>query len=122
MDSQNFPPRPPTHRGPLGGRKGGCLMGKRKQDSSAVVFNHDGNVDIGATIEDRDLDRIGRGESKIEFVAPGAEKRWRARDLIDIHWALTGIDTPSPSYNRVMSCIIITQTPRTAFAIPGKPP
>ena len=49
--------------------------------------------------------REERGESLIQYTAPGAEQRWRARDLLDIHWNLTGIKCPE-SFNRVMSCIV----------------
>jgi len=54
-----------------------------------------------------------RDPSPIEYVAPGPEQKWRARDLLDIHWELVGIPTPSPSYNRIMSCIIGHANPTT---------
>src|SRR5262245_41269633 len=56
--------------------------------------------------------RCRRGDS-MSYVAPGAEQKWRARDLVDIHWKLTGIETPSVSHNRVMSCIIGHANPNT---------
>jgi hypothetical protein len=46
-----------------------------------------------------------RGEKPTQYVAPGAEKKWRARDLLDIHWNLANIECPE-SFNRVLSCII----------------
>ena len=52
-----------------------------------------------------DSERCRRGEPT-EFIAPGVEQKWRARDLVDIHWKLTGIEPPAPSYNRILSCII----------------
>ena len=54
-----------------------------------------------------------RRDEPVEYVAPGAEQRWRARDLVDIHWELVGVPTPSPSYNRIMSCIIGHANPTT---------
>jgi hypothetical protein len=48
-----------------------------------------------------------------EYTAPGAEQKWRARDLVDIHWKLVGEDPPSESYNRIMSCIIGHANPTT---------
>jgi len=40
-----------------------------------------------------------------QYTPPKQDQKWRARDLVDIHWELVGIPTPSPSYNRIMSCI-----------------
>jgi hypothetical protein len=61
-----------------------------------------------------------RGERKPEFVAPGAEQKWRARNLVDIHWGLTGIKTPSESYNRIFSCIIDHANPHTGICYPSQ--
>ncbi len=36
---------------------------------------------------------------------PEAGQKWRARDVVDIHWKLLGFDCP-PSVNRVLSCLI----------------
>jgi hypothetical protein len=60
-----------------------------------------------------DTIRCRRDGEPIQYIAPGAERRWRARDLVDIHWKLTGIETPSESYNRIMSCIIGHANPNT---------
>jgi DNA-binding MarR family transcriptional regulator len=46
-----------------------------------------------------------REPSPIQYTAPGAEKKWRARDLVDIRWKLVGEDPPSESHNRILSCI-----------------
>jgi hypothetical protein len=54
-----------------------------------------------------------REPSSIEYTAPGAEQKWRARDLLDIHWKLTGIEIPSESYTRIKSCIIGHANPTT---------
>jgi biotin operon repressor len=60
-----------------------------------------------------------RGESKPEFVAPGAEKKWRARDLLDIHWNLANIKCPE-SFNRVLSCIIDHANPHNGLCYPSQ--
>ena len=44
--------------------------------------------------------------ARTQYTAPKQDQKWRARDLVDIHWELVGVPTPSPSYNRIMSCII----------------
>jgi len=62
-----------------------------------------GEFDREATIENREL--LGEGK-RLQYTAPGVEQKWRARDLVDIHWKLVSIDPPSESYNRIMSCII----------------
>jgi hypothetical protein len=54
-----------------------------------------------------------REPSPIEYAAPGPEQKWRARDLVDIHWKLVNEDPPSESYNRIMSCIIGHANPST---------
>jgi hypothetical protein len=82
------------------------MMGRRKQEYSEATFDHEGNFNLEWTIEDAEFDREQRGESKVAYVAPKDDQKWQARDLVDIHWMLTGIEIPSPSYNRVMSCII----------------
>jgi hypothetical protein len=59
------------------------------------------------------------GESPIQYTAPGAEQKWRARDLLDIHWNLTGIKCPE-SFNRIMSCIIGHANPDNGVCFPGQ--
>jgi hypothetical protein len=87
-----------------------------------VFWGHDGTyVDIEGTQDIRQAAMEERGERKPEFVAPGAEQKWRARNLVDIHWALTAIKTPSESYNRVLSCIIDHANPITVCAIRANP-
>jgi hypothetical protein len=58
-----------------------------------------------------------RGESKPEFVAPDVEKKWRCRDLLDIHWNLANIKCPE-SFNRILSCIIGHANPYTGTCYP----
>ena len=76
-----------------------------------LIFDHDGAVDVEAMREER----VGASP---QYTAPGAELKWRARDLVDIHWNLTGIKTPSESYNRIMSCIIGHANPNTGCCYP----
>jgi hypothetical protein len=60
-----------------------------------------------------------RGEPTA-YVAPGADLKWRVRNLLDIHWEITAIKTPSPSHNRVMSCVIDHANPTTGRCDPGQ--
>ena len=53
------------------------------------VYDHEGNIDVEATIEERRF--YG---NPVRYIAPGADKKWRARDLLDIHWKLMGIKCP----------------------------
>jgi DNA-binding transcriptional MocR family regulator len=70
---------------------------------------------------DRELTALSRSsESKPDFVAPGAEQKWRARNLIDIHWALVEIETPSASYNRIFACIIDHANPEDGLCYPSQ--
>jgi len=64
-------------------------MGRSKQDYLDATFDSDGNFNPELTIEDREYLREQRGESKAAYVAPKGDQKWRARDLIDIHWELT---------------------------------
>jgi hypothetical protein len=70
-----------------------------------------------AMVETIRWQREERGEIT-EYAAPGAERKWQARDLLDIHWRLTGIETPSESYNRIMSCLIGHVNPNTGACYP----
>ena len=99
----------------------GARMGKRLKHEEDVFWGHDGTyIDIEGTQDIRQREREERGESKPEFVAPGAEQKWRARNLVDIHWALTAIKTPSESYNRVLSCIIDHANPHNGLCYPSQ--
>jgi hypothetical protein len=91
----------------LRGRVTEALMAKRQME------DHDREAMVDA-IRCR---REERGEIT-DYAAPGAEQRWRARDLVDIHWKLTGIETPSGSYNRIMSCIIGHANPDSGVCYP----
>jgi hypothetical protein len=97
------------------GRK--CKM-RHEED---VFWESDGqSINIEDTQFVRQERMEERGESKPEFVAPGAEQKWRARNLVDIHWALTAIKTPSESYNRVLSCIIDHANPHNGLCYPSQ--
>ena len=76
-----------------------------KQNYSDAVFDHEGIFDREATISDRE-------GKPTQFVAPKQDQKWRARDLVDIHWKLTGIEPPTESYNRIFSCIIGHANPK----------
>jgi Helix-turn-helix domain len=70
---------------------------------------------------DRELTALSRSsEDKAAFVAPGAEQKWRARNLVDIHWALVEIETPSASYNRIFACIIDHANPNDGLCYPSQ--
>jgi hypothetical protein len=80
---------------------------KDKWKDDAIQWTPEGEFD-------RELTALSRtSEGRPEFVAPGAEQKWRARDLLDIHWGLVGIETPAKSFNRIMSCIIGHANPNT---------
>ena len=100
-------------------------MGKRDKNEMRheedVFWGHDGQyIDVEGTQFIRQAAMEERGESKPEFVAPGAEQKWRARNLVDIHWGLTAIKTPSESYNRVLSCIIDHANPHSGLCYPSQ--
>jgi hypothetical protein len=94
----------------------GARMGKRgKWKDDALQWT----TDTGEF--DRELTALSRtSEGRPEFVAPGVEQKWRARNLVDIHWALTAIKTPSESYNRVLSCIIDHTNPHNGLCYPSQ--
>jgi Helix-turn-helix domain len=74
-------------------------------------FDHEGNFDLEATIDER--------EGGVRYTAPGAEQKWRARDLLDIHWHLAGLECPE-TYNRIMSCIIGHANPKNGVCCPSQ--
>jgi Helix-turn-helix domain len=95
-------------------------MNKRtKWNDDALQWTTDtGEFDLEGTIENRKI--MDEGKTFAEFIAPGAEQKWRARNLVDIHWALTAIKTPSESYNRVLSCIIDHANPHSGLCYPSQ--
>jgi hypothetical protein len=94
-------------------------MGKRTNwnDEAIEWQTGTGEFDREATIENREFLRESNGEKPAQYEAPGEEKKWRARDLLDIHWPLTGIECPA-SYNRIMSCIIGHANPKDGVCYP----
>jgi Helix-turn-helix domain len=94
---------------------------RKMRHEEEVFWESDG---VSINIEDTQFVRQARmeerGESKPEFVAPGAEQKWRARNLVDIHWALTAIKIPSESYNRILSCIIDHANPHNGLCYPSQ--
>jgi hypothetical protein len=82
-------------------------MGGRNERGNA--FDNEGNFDIEETIEGR--------EGCVQYTAPGAGQKWKARDLVDIHWELSGFKCPV-SYCRIMSCIIDHANPKSGVCNP----
>ena len=60
-------------------------------------------------------------QKAVKFTAPGAERKWRARNLVDIHWRLVGaeLQPPAESYNRIMSYIIDHANPYNGSCYPS---
>jgi hypothetical protein len=54
-------------------------MGKRKQDYSEAAFDHEGDFDLEAMIEDREFDREQRGEPRTPYApCPHPDAKWKA--------------------------------------------
>jgi len=79
-----------------------------------MIFDSDGESDIPGSLENH----IGNRDGRVEYIAPGAQTKWRARNLVDIHWKLVGIDPPSESFNRIMACIIDHANPGNGACYP----
>ena len=54
-----------------------------------------------------------------QYRAPGKDQKWRARDLLDIHWNLVGIECAA-SFNRIMSCIVGHANPNNGACFPRR--
>jgi len=80
----------------------GIRDGGEAQGLGEVAWEADGAT---VNIEDTLFLRQETG-ARTQYTAPKQDQKWRARDLVDIHWELVSVPTPSPSYNRIMSCII----------------
>jgi hypothetical protein len=79
-------------------------MGKHTDSA----WDHEGNFDLEATIEDRrDL-----REQPTEYTAPATDQKWRARNVISFHWRHFVYKCP-PSYRDVMLCVIDHSNPKT---------
>ena len=79
-------------------------MTKKNWSDEAIAWETGtGEFDREGTAHNRQfLREDGEGT---KYTAPTKDQKWRARDLLDIHWKLTGIKCPE-SFNRVMSCIV----------------
>jgi hypothetical protein len=81
-----------------------------------MVYDHDGEFDFEATLENH----VGNRDGRVEYITPGAQTKWRARNLVDIHWKLVGaeLQPPAETYNRIMSCIIDHANPVNGVCYP----
>ena len=77
-----------------------------------LQFDVEGHVDVEAIIDERSYNT-----PPTEYVAPGKDRKWRARDLLDIHWKLVGIECPA-SFNKIMSCIVGHANPDNGACFP----
>ena len=82
---------------------------KRKQEYSEANFDCDGNFDLQQTIEERELS----GRRPTQYQAPEADQKWRARNVVTIHWNLVNIPCPYPSFVYIVACVIDHANPRT---------
>jgi hypothetical protein len=71
-----------------------------------VVFDHDGEIDVEAT-------RAERESEPVQYVPPADKQKLRARNLVDIHWPLAGVDKTPAKYRPVMSCVLNHANPKT---------
>jgi hypothetical protein len=81
---------------------------RRKKDWSdeAIAFDTGtGEVDVDETAFNREFLREERGEKSTQYEAP-KERKWKARNVITIHWQLTGIECPYPSMVYIVACVI----------------
>ena len=77
-----------------------------------LQFDVEGHVDVEAIIDERSYNT-----PPTEYVAPGKDRKWRARDLLDIHWKLVGIKCPE-SFRSIMSCIVGHANPLSGVCYP----
>ena len=91
-------------------------MTKKNWSDEAIAWETGtGEFDREGTAHNRQfLREDGEGT---QYTAPTKDQKWRARDLLDIHWKLTGIKCPE-SFNRVMSCIVGHVNPNTGACFP----
>ena len=69
---------------------------KKKEE---LLFDHYGQVDVEAIIDKRNYNT-----PPTEYIAPGKDRKWRSRDLLDIHWKLVGIECPASSTELCPAC------------------
>ena len=88
---------------------------KNWSDEAIAWETGTGEFDREGTTFNREFGREHGYETK--YVAPEPDQKWRARDLLDIHWNLTGIKC-SVSFNRIMSCIVGHVNVKTGACFP----
>src|SRR5262245_50074772 len=76
--------------------------------------------DLSETNQEKAIEAM-RERRERKFIAPGAERKMRAWDLVSVHWKLTGPDLqpPAESYNRIMACIIDHANAHSGVCNPG---
>ena len=80
-------------------------MGKRgKWDDEAVRWTPEGEFDLYETIESRRL-RPRVLETPTQYEAP-KDRKWKARNVVTIHWQHLGIECPYPSMVHIFACVI----------------
>ena len=81
-------------------------MGKRgKWDDEAVAWETDtGEFDLAGTIENRRC-RPRVLETPTQYEAP-KDRKWKARNVVTIHWQHLGIECPYPSMVHIFACVI----------------
>jgi hypothetical protein len=70
----------------------------RKQNWDDATFDHEGNFSIEYTAEDRE-------ERPTQFEAP-KDRKWKARNLVTIHWNILNYPCPYPSMVHIFACVI----------------
>jgi hypothetical protein len=88
-------------------RTGGLRMGKRGEwaDPALEWSTGTGELDLDATIENREILREERGETPTQYEAP-KDRKWKARNVITIHWQHLGIECPYPSMVHIFACVV----------------
>jgi hypothetical protein len=83
-------------------------VAKPKRKHKLSVFDHTGEFDLDATIEETQLNAT-------EYTAPQPDQKWRARNVLSIHWNLIAekYACPYPSFMSIMACIIDHSNPKT---------
>jgi hypothetical protein len=84
----------------------------RRKPGEEMIFDSDGKLDVEGT-------RYCREGTPTKYDPPGENQKWRARNLITIHWKHTGITCPYPSFNAIMACVIDHANPKTGRSDPS---
>jgi hypothetical protein len=78
-----------------------------KKNYTDATFDHEGNFDLAATIEDR----RHFGPDRVEYQAPAEDQKWRARNFIAFHFRWFTYKCP-PAYRDVLLCVIDHANPK----------